>query len=78
VTADWIGFAARRGTAAEIASQLNTAINKVLAEPKVRDSLEKIGAVPVGGTAAEFGHELRADISRWEKIIKDADIKLPQ
>jgi len=78
VTADWIGFAARRGTPAEITSQLNTAINKVLAEPKVRDSLEKIGAVPVGGTAAEFGHELRADISRWEKIIKDADIKLPQ
>jgi tripartite-type tricarboxylate transporter receptor subunit TctC len=78
VTADWIGFAARRGTPAEITSQLNTAINKVLAEPKVRDSLEKIGAVPVGGTAAEFGHEIRADISRWEKIIKDADIKLPQ
>jgi tripartite-type tricarboxylate transporter receptor subunit TctC len=78
VTADWIGFAARRGTPAEITSQLNTAINKVLAEPKVRDSLEKIGAVPVGGTAAQFGHEIRADISRWEKIIKDADIKLPQ
>jgi tripartite-type tricarboxylate transporter receptor subunit TctC len=78
VTADWIGFAARRGTPAEITSQLNIAINKVLAEPKVRDSLEKIGAVPVGGTAAEFGHEIRADISRWEKIIKDADIKLPQ
>jgi tripartite-type tricarboxylate transporter receptor subunit TctC len=78
VTADWIGFAARRGTPAEITSQLNTAVNKVLSEPKIRNSLEKIGAVPVGGTAAEFGHELRADISRWEKIIKDADIKLPQ
>jgi tripartite-type tricarboxylate transporter receptor subunit TctC len=78
VTADWIGFAAKRGTPAEITSQLNTAINRVLAESKVRDSLEKIGAVPVGGTAAEFGREIRADISRWEKIIKDADIKLPQ
>jgi len=78
VTADWIGFAARRGTPAGITSQLNTAINRVLAEPKVRASLEKIGAVPVGGTAAEFGHDIRADISRWEKIIKDADIRLPQ
>jgi tripartite-type tricarboxylate transporter receptor subunit TctC len=78
VTADWIGFAARRGTPAGITSQLNTAVNRVLAEPKIRNSLEKIGAVPVGGTAAEFGHELRADIVRWEKIIRDADIKLPQ
>jgi tripartite-type tricarboxylate transporter receptor subunit TctC len=78
VTADWIGFAAKRGTPAEITSQLNKAINRVLAEPKVRTSLEKIGAVPVGGTAAEFSGEIRADVARWAKIIKDADIKLPQ
>src|SRR3954449_8381623 len=65
VTADWIGFAAKRGTAAEITSQLNKAINKVLSEPKIRSSLEKIGAVPVGGTAAEFGDGIRADVVRW-------------
>jgi tripartite-type tricarboxylate transporter receptor subunit TctC len=78
VTADWTGFAARRGTPAEITAQLNVAVNRVLAEPKIRNSLEKIGAVAVGGTAAEFGQDIAADISRWEKIIRDADIKLPQ
>jgi tripartite-type tricarboxylate transporter receptor subunit TctC len=78
VTADWIGFAAKRGTPAEITSQLNAAINKVLAAPKIRDSLEKIGAFPVGGTPAEFGRDIGSDISRWEKIVRDADIKLPQ
>jgi tripartite-type tricarboxylate transporter receptor subunit TctC len=78
VTADWIGFAAKRGTPAEITSQLNAAINRVLAEPKIRESLEKIGAVPVGGSAAEFAHDIRDDILRWEKIVRDADIKLPQ
>ena len=78
MTADWIGFAAKRGTPAEITAQLNKAINRVLAEPKIRDSLKKIGAVPVGGTAAEFGDGIRADIAHWAKIIKDADIKLPQ
>src|SRR4051794_1901780 len=66
VTADWIGFAAKRGTPAEITSQLNAAINKVLAAPKIRDSLEKIGAFPVGGTPAEFGRDIGSDISRWE------------
>jgi tripartite-type tricarboxylate transporter receptor subunit TctC len=78
VTADWIGFAAKRGTPAEITSQLNKAINKVLAEPKIRASLDKIGAVPVGGTAAEFDDGIRSDVVHWAKIIKDADIKLPQ
>jgi tripartite-type tricarboxylate transporter receptor subunit TctC len=77
VTADWIGFAAKRGTPAEVTSQLNKAINKVLAEPKIRASLDKIGALPVGGTAAEFGDGIRTDVAHWAKIIKDADIKLP-
>ena len=76
-TLTWIGFAAKRGTAPEITSQLNKAINKVLAEPKIRASLDKIGAIAVGGTAAEFGEGVRTDIAHWAKIVKDADIKLP-
>ena len=78
VTADWIGFAARRGTPAEITSQLNKAINKVLADPKIRASFEKIGAIPVGGTSAEFGDGIRTDVAHWAKVVKDGDIKLPQ
>src|SRR3982751_6124329 len=77
VTADWIGFAAKRGTAAEVTSQLNKAINKVLVEPKIRASLDKIGAVAVGGSAAEFAEGVRTDVGHWAKIVKDADIKLP-
>jgi tripartite-type tricarboxylate transporter receptor subunit TctC len=77
VTADWIGLAAKRGTPTEITLQLNRAINKVLAGPKIRASLDKMGAVPVGGTAAEFGDGIRTDVAHWAKIVKDADIKLP-
>jgi tripartite-type tricarboxylate transporter receptor subunit TctC len=78
VTADWIGFAVKRHTPAEITAQLNKAVNKVLAEPKIRDALEKIGAEPVGGGASEFGDGIRSDVAHWAKIIVDADIKLPQ
>ncbi len=78
VIADWIGFAAKRGTSTNITSQLNNAINKVLAKPKIRASLAKMGAIPVGGTAAEFGDGVRTDVAHWAKVVKDADIKLPQ
>lgn len=78
VTADWIGFAVKRDTPAGITAQLNKAINKVLVEPKIRTALEKIGAEPVGGGAAEFGDSIRSDVAHWAKIIMDADIKLPQ
>jgi tripartite-type tricarboxylate transporter receptor subunit TctC len=78
VTADWIGFAVRRDTPAEITAQLNKAINRVLIEPKIRSALEKIGAEPVGGAAGEFGDGIRADVAHWARIIKQAGIKLPQ
>ena len=76
--ADWIGVAVKRGTPLEITAQLNQAINRVLAEPKIRIALEKIGAEPVGGTATDLGDGIRADIAHWAKVIKDGDIKLPQ
>jgi len=50
----------------------------VLVEPKIRTALERIGAEPVGGTRAEFGDGIRTDVAHWAKVIKDADIKLPQ
>ena len=58
--------------------RLNKAINKVLAEPKIRTALEKIGAEPAGGTAAEFGDAIRGQVAHWAKVVKDANIKLPQ
>jgi tripartite-type tricarboxylate transporter receptor subunit TctC len=78
VTADWIGFGVKRDTPADITAQLNKAINEVLARPKIRMALEKIGAEPVGGTAAEFGEAIRGQVEHWAKVIKDANIKLPQ
>ena len=78
VTADWIGFGVKRDTPAEVTVRLNKAINKVLAEPKIRTALEKIGAEPAGGTAAEFGDAIRGQVAHWAKVVKDANIKLPQ
>jgi len=78
VTEDWVGFAVRRGTSVEITTRLNQAINRVIAKPKVREAFAKIGADPAGGTSAEFGDLIKAQVARWAIVIKDADIKLPQ
>ena len=40
--------------------------------------LAPLQTVPVGGTEAEFGDGIRTDVAHWAKVIKDADIKLPQ
>ena len=78
VTEDWVGFAVRSGTSIEITRRLNQAINRVLANPKIREAFAKIGADPAGGTPAEFGELIKTRVAHWETVIKEADIKLPQ
>jgi len=78
VAEDWIGFGVRRDTPPDMIARLNQAINKVLQEPKIRLALGKLGAEPVGGSAAEFGDVIRNQVSHWGTVIRDANIKLPQ
>jgi tripartite-type tricarboxylate transporter receptor subunit TctC len=78
VAEDWIGFAVKRGTPPEITAQLNAAVNRALAKPKIREAFGRIGAEPAGGTSAEFEDVVHAQVAYWAKVVKDAKIKLPQ
>jgi tripartite-type tricarboxylate transporter receptor subunit TctC len=37
-----------------------------------------MAAEPAGGTPAEFGTFLTAQIAHWEKVVKEAGIKMHQ
>jgi tripartite-type tricarboxylate transporter receptor subunit TctC len=78
VVEDYVGFAVKNGTAPEIIARLNTAMNKALQTPKVREALANLGAVPAGGTAAEFGALISQQIAHWGKVVKDSGIKMPE
>src|SRR5262249_61043527 len=78
VVEDWVGFSARSGTPKETVAKLNAAINRALAKPSVREALGKVGAEPAGGTPAEFGIFVDAQVAHWTKVVKEAGIKLPQ
>ena len=78
VVEDWEGFAVKSGTPPEIITRLNEAMNRALAKQRVRDAFAKIGMEPAGGTPAEFGDLIKTQTARWEKIIRDSGIKMPQ
>jgi tripartite-type tricarboxylate transporter receptor subunit TctC len=78
VVEDWTGFAVKRGTPKETVVRLNTAINKALEKPSVRDALARIGAEPVGGTPQEFGQLIDDQVDHWRKVVADAAIKVQQ
>jgi tripartite-type tricarboxylate transporter receptor subunit TctC len=75
---DWFGFLVKAGTPNEIVVRLNEAINKALAKPRVREAIEKMAAEPAGGTPAEFGNFLNAQLARWSRVVKESGIKMHQ
>jgi tripartite-type tricarboxylate transporter receptor subunit TctC len=42
-----------------------------------KDQLAMLGAEPEPQTPAEFGRFINADLAKWIKLVKEADIKMP-
>jgi tripartite-type tricarboxylate transporter receptor subunit TctC len=57
---------------------LNREIRKAMAEPDVKEKLAALGYEPVTTTPDEFAARIKADIPKWAKVIRDANIKLEQ
>jgi tripartite-type tricarboxylate transporter receptor subunit TctC len=73
---DWVGFLMRQGTSPAVVAKVNAAVNKALQSPTVRETLQRIGADVQGGTPAEFGAFVKAQVEQWEGVVKQANIKL--
>jgi tripartite-type tricarboxylate transporter receptor subunit TctC len=72
----WLGIMAPRGTPREIVDKLNAEIEKIIAQPAIRDAWAKQGAVPMSMTPDQFGAFLKQDIEKWAKVIKTAGIDI--
>ena len=58
--------------------RLNEAVNRALAKPKIREAIDRMGAEPIGGTAAEFGQIIKSEVAHWTKVVRDAGIEMKQ
>jgi tripartite-type tricarboxylate transporter receptor subunit TctC len=76
--ADWQGFVVKNGSPQHAIAQLNEAVNKALAQQKIRDALARIGYGPVGGTPREFGELIRSQVAYWGKVVADSGIRVQQ
>lgn len=69
-TVAWGGVVAPHGTPPEVVAKLNAAINAALATPAVREGLARLGAVPAGGTPADFQRTIDRETKRWGELIE--------
>ena len=58
-----------------IVERLHGIIVKGMAAPDFRDRLTAIAMTPVGNTPEEFTAQVKADIARWGKVIRESGIK---
>ena len=71
----WLGVGAPRGTSTEIIDRLNAEIVALTTEPNVKARLLDLGVESKPMTPAEFGKFIAAEVEKWAKVIKFANIK---
>ncbi|MGA8610584.1 MAG: tripartite tricarboxylate transporter substrate binding protein [Xanthobacteraceae bacterium] len=71
----WHGIGAPANTPPDIVGKLNAEINALLANPAFSARLADLGGLQMALSPAEFGKFTAAEIDKWAKVIKFADIK---
>ncbi len=70
----WFGVLVPAATPRDLVMKLNADLARTMSSPDVRDRLAADGAEPTTGTPEQFGTFLRAEITQWTKVVKDAGI----
>lgn len=72
----WFGFFVPTGTPADIVRRLNDETQQALKDASVRERLIGLGCEPVLGTSAEYGRFFRAEVEKWGKVVRGANMKV--
>lgn len=72
----WYGLWGPKDLPADIAAKLQASIAEVLKMPDVQARLGALGFAPIGSTPDQFTTFIASEMAKYEKIIRDADIKV--
>ena len=75
-SAAWFAVVAPPGTPKQIVEKINADINEALRDPGVAKRMVGMSAETVGGSTEDTAKYFRAEVDRWHKVIKAANVKL--
>ena len=70
----WFGLYGPKNMPADLTAKVNQAVNAALADSDVKERFARLGAEPAGGTPQAFASMVKADNTKWKKIIADRKI----
>jgi tripartite-type tricarboxylate transporter receptor subunit TctC len=71
----WYGLVAPAATPKDVLARLNAEAVRALRSPDVAEKLSGQGAEPAPGSPGEFAAFIRAEIEKWSKVVKAANMK---
>lgn len=72
----WTTLGIPAATPADAIQKLRSAVDAVIAQPRVREAFEKVGAEVTANSAEEFTRGLQNDLARWTRIRKETGMKI--
>lgn len=72
----WWAFLAPAGTPPDAIARLNQTINASLSSPEIIQVLAREGAEATPRTPEVLGELIRADIARWQQMVKDGSLQV--
>jgi tripartite-type tricarboxylate transporter receptor subunit TctC len=70
------GIAAPAGIPATAGTRLRQELARAIVVPEVRERLQALGVDPAGSDAGDFGAFLLDETRRWERVVREAKIRL--
>jgi tripartite-type tricarboxylate transporter receptor subunit TctC len=71
----WAGLIAPAGTPKEVVTRLNHETMQILKQKDIVDQLARDGTLASPDTPEQFSAYIKAELDKWAKIVKLADIK---
>jgi tripartite-type tricarboxylate transporter receptor subunit TctC len=72
----WFGIVGPANMPADILNKDSTELMAAINSPSVKEKYLAMGAQPVGNTPAQFSNFIKAEITKWTKVVKDSGAKV--
>jgi tripartite-type tricarboxylate transporter receptor subunit TctC len=72
----WFGLVAPAATPRDVVNKLSAETARILQMADVKSRLAELGAEPIGSTPEQFTAHIKAEIDKWAKVIKEANVEL--
>lgn len=64
------------GTPKPIVSKLNQEVQRILAQPKIRERIVDLGFYVIASTPEQFAAQIKTEVAKWGKVIRSANMQI--